>query len=74
MHNKTTININDAVSTTGKRVCLGEHLARMELFLFFTALLQRFTFSPVPGEMPSMEGVMGFTYSPQTFKMLAVPR
>lgn len=58
----------------GKRVCLGEHLARMELFLFFTTLLQRFTFSPAPGEMPSMEGVLGFTHSPQLFRMVAVPR
>lgn len=58
----------------GKRVCLGEHLARMELFLFFTTLLQRFTFSPAPGEMPSMEGMLGFTHSPQLFRMVAVPR
>ncbi|KAL6101137.1 uncharacterized protein ACO6RY_08125 [Pungitius sinensis] len=60
--------------SAGKRACVGEHLARMELFLFFTALLQRFTFSPVPGEMPSLEGVMGFTYSPEKFRILALPR
>nr|QQL94710.1 cytochrome P450 2j2 [Lateolabrax maculatus] len=60
--------------SAGKRVCVGEHLARMELFLFFTCLLQRFTFCPVPGEMPSLEGVLGFTYSPKAFRTLAVPR
>ncbi|KAM9385850.1 uncharacterized protein KZ484_007429 [Pholidichthys leucotaenia] len=60
--------------SAGKRVCLGEHLAKKELFLFFASLLQRFTISPVPGQMPSMEGVMGFTHSPATFRMLAVPR
>ncbi|XP_063322079.1 cytochrome P450 2J2-like [Pelmatolapia mariae] len=58
----------------GKRVCIGEPLAKMELFLFFASLLQRFTFTPVPGEMPSLEGVMGFTYSPEEFRMQAVPR
>ncbi|XP_039666476.1 cytochrome P450 2J2-like [Perca fluviatilis] len=60
--------------SAGKRVCLGEHLARMELFLFFTSLFQRFTISPVPGEMPSLEGVMGFTHSPEKFRVLAMPR
>ncbi|XP_008275705.1 cytochrome P450 2J2-like [Stegastes partitus] len=60
--------------SAGKRVCIGEPLARKELFLFFTSLLQRFTFSPVPGEMPSVEGVMGFTHSPEEFRMLALPR
>ncbi|XP_026161320.1 cytochrome P450 2J2-like [Mastacembelus armatus] len=60
--------------SAGKRMCLGEPLAKMELFIFFTSLLQRFTFCPVPGEMPSLEGVLGFTYSPKEFRMLAVPR
>ncbi|XP_040895829.1 cytochrome P450 2J2-like [Toxotes jaculatrix] len=60
--------------SAGKRMCLGENLAKMELFLFFTSLLQRFTFCPVPGEMPSLEGVLGFTYSPAIFRMLAIPR
>ncbi|KAM9358237.1 cytochrome P450 2J2-like [Symphorus nematophorus] len=60
--------------SAGKRVCLGEPLARMELFLFFTCLLQRFTLSPVPGEMPSLEAVAGFTLSPAEFRMVAAPR
>ncbi|XP_063058100.1 cytochrome P450 2J4-like [Engraulis encrasicolus] len=58
----------------GKRVCLGEQLARMELFLFFTSLLQRFSFSPPDGVEPSLESKLAFTNCPQPYQMCAAPR
>ncbi|XP_037084004.1 methyl farnesoate epoxidase-like [Pollicipes pollicipes] len=39
----------------GKRLCLGETLARMEMFMLFTCLLQRFSFTAVPGQKLSLE-------------------
>lgn len=36
--------------SAGKRVCPGEALARVELFLIASALLQRFTITPPPGD------------------------
>uniref|UniRef100_A0A3Q0RLT8 Uncharacterized protein n=1 Tax=Amphilophus citrinellus TaxID=61819 RepID=A0A3Q0RLT8_AMPCI len=60
--------------SAGKRVCLGEQLARMELFLFFTSILQRFSLSPPAGEQPSLEFRLGGTRCPKPYRLCAVPR
>ncbi|KAL4634976.1 cytochrome P450 2J2-like [Arapaima gigas] len=60
--------------SAGKRICLGEQLAKMEVFLFFTSLLQKFNFSCLPGVEPSFEGRVGVTLTPLPFKMCATPR
>ncbi|XP_071999865.1 cytochrome P450 2C29-like [Engystomops pustulosus] len=58
----------------GKRSCAGETLARMEIFLFFTSLLQNFTFRPTPGAELDLTPDRGFTNSPKPYEMCAVPR
>ncbi|XP_068263053.1 cytochrome P450 2J2-like [Nyctibius grandis] len=58
----------------GKRACLGEVLARSELFLFFTALLQKFTFQAPPDTTLSLQFKLGMTVAPQPYNICAVPR
>lgn len=51
-------------------MCLGEVLARMELFLFFSSLLHSFDISVPEGEtLPSLKGNAGVTISPNAFKV-----
>ncbi|XP_026524452.1 cytochrome P450 2U1 isoform X1 [Notechis scutatus] len=59
----------------GKRVCMGEQLAKMELFLMFVSLLQSFTFIyPEDLKKPPMEGRFGLTLAPFPFKLIALKR
>ncbi|XP_070455753.1 cytochrome P450 2D14-like isoform X2 [Equus przewalskii] len=61
--------------SAGRRSCLGEPLARMELFLFFTCLLQRFSFSVPAGQpRPSDHGVFGSMVTPNPYQLCAEPR
>ncbi|XP_062592220.1 cytochrome P450 2J4-like [Saccostrea cucullata] len=61
--------------STGPRFCIGEPLARMELFLFFTNLLQRFRFVMDDTENPpSLEGVQALTLTALPYHLVALPR
>jgi cytochrome P450 len=58
----------------GKRSCMGESLARMEVYLYAATFVQKFTFSPPNGEAISTEGKFGLTFTPKTFRVCAVRR
>ncbi|KAF7987189.1 hypothetical protein HCN44_010857 [Aphidius gifuensis] len=58
----------------GKHHCMGEVLAKSNIFLFTAALLQTFTFSPVPGEEPTTKFHDGVTASPLPFRVLITKR
>ncbi|KAG8124512.1 hypothetical protein E2320_020170 [Naja naja] len=61
--------------SAGQRVCIGENLAKMELFLFFTNLLQRFTFQPPSGTSKDdldLTPALGLTTPPLPYKTCAV--
>ena len=53
-----------SASPSGKRVCAGEPLAKLELFLFFTHLFQRFTFTLVEEHKPIFESNPMFNAPP----------
>uniref|UniRef100_A0A8C5RR17 Cytochrome P450 2G1-like n=1 Tax=Laticauda laticaudata TaxID=8630 RepID=A0A8C5RR17_LATLA len=62
--------------SAGKRICLGEALARMELFLFFTTILQRFRLKPLvdPKDIDATPQESGFATIPPLFELSVVPR
>ncbi|KAJ8046402.1 Cytochrome P450 2U1 [Holothuria leucospilota] len=59
----------------GRRICVGETLARMELFFFVTNIFQRFHFRfPEDETNPDLEGAFGLTMRPAPFKICAERR
>ncbi|OXB62100.1 hypothetical protein ASZ78_010505 [Callipepla squamata] len=61
--------------SAGHRVCLGEQMARVELFIFFTNLLRAFTFQLPKGVKEiNLEYILGSILQPHPYKICAVPR
>ncbi|XP_066452112.1 cytochrome P450 2K6-like isoform X1 [Eleutherodactylus coqui] len=60
--------------SAGKRSCAGESLAKMELFIFFTRLLQSFTFQAPPGATLDLTPTLGLTSAPMQHMICAIPR
>ncbi|KAG9344127.1 hypothetical protein JZ751_012609 [Albula glossodonta] len=59
----------------GRRLCMGEQLAKMELFLMFSSLMQAFSFRLPDGlPPPSMDGRFGLTLAPLPYTVHVTPR
>ncbi|XP_033110727.1 cytochrome P450 2U1-like [Anneissia japonica] len=59
----------------GRRACLGEQLAKMELYLFFTNLMMRFNFRrPDNAPEPNLRGKTAATRIPHSFEIKATSR
>ncbi|NXW32822.1 CP2CK protein, partial [Phaetusa simplex] len=62
--------------SAGKRICPGESLARMEIFLLVAIILQNFTLKPVvdPQELSITPTLSGTSNVPPAYQLCAVPR
>ena len=62
-------------SSAGKRACPGEVLARQELFLFLSGLLQQFSVLPPEGQDSVTDKVVSVgLLAPAPFEVRFVPR
>ena len=57
--------------SAGRRICLGEILARTELFIFLTRVLHKFQIEKVPGEgIPPQASNRSVIHSPKPFRVV----
>ncbi|XP_055280283.1 cytochrome P450 2C26-like [Moschus berezovskii] len=66
---------SDLAFSTGKRVCLGKGLACVELFLFLTTILQKFTLKSVvdPKDLDTTPVVNGLASVPPPYQLCFIP-
>uniref|UniRef100_A0A914P803 Cytochrome P450 n=1 Tax=Panagrolaimus davidi TaxID=227884 RepID=A0A914P803_9BILA len=61
--------------SVGKRQCLGESLARMELFLIISNFFNQFKLAPIDeNNVPSLEKIPGLTVQPMNFNCKIIKR
>ncbi|XP_055005557.1 cytochrome P450 2K1-like [Boleophthalmus pectinirostris] len=77
LHKDGTFRKRDAFMpfSAGRRICLGESLARMELFIFFVTLMQSFRFTAPPGvreEDLDLRARVGLALNPTPHKLCVV--
>ena len=59
----------------GRRICLGESLAKMELFLYLATLFQKFEFLPAsPDKVPPLTAPWGAVITPELSEFRCVER
>ncbi|CAG9793846.1 unnamed protein product [Diatraea saccharalis] len=71
MHDESLMPFGCGKFFSGKRRCIGENLAKSELFMFITHILQKFNLRVPDGDpLPTAEPLDGLTLSAKPFKLL----
>lgn len=61
--------------SVGRRMCVGDTLTKMEVFLFLASLIHQFHLCVPEGEiLPSMDGTISITLTPNIFKVTTILR
>ena len=61
--------------STGRRVCVGEAVAKVELHVLTGLLFQRYSFAPPDGVKLTVEAIKGgFGCIPKPYNIVATPR
>ena len=63
------------LSFPGRRLCLGEALAKAELFLFLAHVMHRYQVAPEsPDSLPTFDSVLGISMAPAAHNIRLVRR